>query len=199
MQSSYKKILIGLVGKKGAGKSTISRILREKGFSEYAFADPIKEILQILFFLKYEELHGNAKEKVIEELGVSPRRLMQQMGTDMFRNNLHECIPELNTNGKTIWIWNLERKIRDSTNQYIVISDVRFEDEMNLIKDMGGMIVQIKNPNIKNDDTHISELLNLPSTNEHKKGKTDFCIDNDGTIQELENRVWEFLDFIVEN
>ena len=52
-----KRLIIGLVGRKGSGKGTVAKILKEKyGASVYRFSDVLREILDLLFVEKVEKI-----------------------------------------------------------------------------------------------------------------------------------------------
>jgi hypothetical protein len=173
------KTIIGLSGLKGAGKSTVARILCEKyGFVEYAFADPLKKGIMEMFGLSNYQLYGSLddKERVDEYWKVSPRVLMQVIGTDLIRNYLPTKLPTVNN----VWIRTMERKINESTFPRIVISDCRFLDEACMIRNLNGSIIQINRPSIVSVDTHESERVAFES---------DYTIYNSGTIEQLEHCV----------
>ena len=98
--------LICLLGKKRTGKDSCGDYLISKyNFTRYAFADPIKEILKILFDFSNEQLNDD-KEKIDERWNVSPREVLQKFGTEMCRNNLDKYLPKIKEtmNNETIWI-----------------------------------------------------------------------------------------------
>ena len=68
---------------------------------------------------------------------LTPRYVMQYFATDLFRNKFH---PD-------IWVKIVENKLNNITNTNIVISDCRFENEINMILRLGGKIIQVyRNP-----------------------------------------------------
>jgi len=191
-------MIIGLVGTKGSGKSTVAKFLAEKSyFIELSFASILKEIIQSLFFLSEEQLNDQVlKEKIIPELGVSPRYLMQNIGTDMFRIQLSKCLPNLRLGNsiQSIWVWHMKKKIENLLNinprQNIAISDVRFEDEFDLLKnEFQAKMILIKRPKIyENKDSHESESFSFLKTKEDYE-KLDGTIINDDSLEYLHHVV----------
>lgn len=198
-------ILIGLVGKKGVGKSTVSKFLNqsERNFVECAFSDALKKILQTLFFLNSTQLYGSQKDIIDEKLDVSPRQLMQIVGTQLFRNHLREHLPELKLNinesleqnlneDRSVWIWHLEKRIIElmQCTRNVIVSDVRFENEVHCIKRLGGIIIHIHRPSLVSEDTHSSEMLSIPNED------VDYEIINDGNLEDLRNNVKKIISQI---
>jgi hypothetical protein len=103
-----------------------------------AFADALKNACAEIFGFDFEQLHGSKKEIIDDFWKVSPRTVLQYVGTDLFRNQLHLIIPNIDNN---IWIKVIEKKIHNiltsCPNAKIVITDVRFANEEKLIHDMG--------------------------------------------------------------
>lgn len=95
-------VLIGLAGQAKAGKTVISSFIRDYFASKHefnnnqvqnaAFADPIR-VIGTVFGFSWEELNDqDKKEQVNEFWGITPRKFMQLVGSEMFRNHLDpEC------------------------------------------------------------------------------------------------------------
>jgi shikimate kinase len=175
--------LICIIGNIGSGKSTASNILKQYGYEEITFANPVKEIGLILGF-DYNDLYGSQEDKlkINEFWGVSGREFMQKFATNIMRNELHNHI-NMNMDGKTIWVRLCEKKIIQmlKENKNILISDGRFPDEINMIKQYNGTIVKI--------DRNTSYNLEHESESYISKIKYDKVIDNNGTIDDLENKI----------
>lgn len=79
--------IIGLAAVARSGKDTVaSMLLKHKGVTTYALADPLKIGCQILFGLTDAETwNDDLKEKVIPHWGWSPRKFFQTVGTDWLR------------------------------------------------------------------------------------------------------------------
>lgn len=126
--------LIGLIGRARVGKDTVAEHLCSyHGFSQYAFADPMKDMLEAVFG---DRFRGGDREVPIDWLGKSPRHLMQTLGTEWGRNCVH---PEL-------WTLLAERVVEECTklNYNLVISDVRFHNEADMILRHGGELWHIE-------------------------------------------------------
>ena len=165
-------MLIGLTGVKNSGKSTISSFLVQNyEFEEFAFADPLKRACMEIFNLSEEQVFGNfkCKETIDTYWMVSPRVILQTIGTLI--RNISDSIPNLHN----VWIRNMYKKINNSNSSNIVISDVRYSDEANMIKQLGGIIIKIERKN-KTIDFHESENQNVNS---------DFVIYNNSSLEQL--------------
>ena len=79
---------MGLLGTKGVGKDTVADyMISHYNFDKRAFASPIKEACAILFQLPIARFESEGKELCDEKHGLSPRQMMQLVGTDFFRDN----------------------------------------------------------------------------------------------------------------
>lgn len=138
--------LIGLAGRAGTGKSTIARLLCEQhAFVEIALADPIKRALAAMLDLPRAYLDDPAtKETPIAWLrNTTPRRLMQTLGTGWGRQIIAD----------DLWLILARRRIERLTAQAerqhiagIVISDLRFANESDLVRALGGTVWHIVRP-----------------------------------------------------
>lgn len=163
-------MLIGLIGQKYSGKDTLADFLvSHYHFKKYAFATPVKEICQIMFHLKPEQMTDPILKEIVDtRWDLSPRQLMQKVGTDMIRDMW----------GHDFWLKHMDLRI--SNNDNIVISDVRFPNEAHWIKSHGGFLIRILNTDSQyHVDTHPSETLQSHihqdiSIVNHKNGIPDF-------------------------
>ena len=90
--------VIGITGLKRSGKDTIGGIFVKKyNYTRLAFADPLKNIVKIMFNFNNEQLNGDLKEVEDEYWNVTPRKTMQFMG-DILRTHMNELIPDINAN-----------------------------------------------------------------------------------------------------
>ena len=169
--------VVGITGRKFNGKDTLGKYFIENmGYEKLAFADALKDACRCVFGFTDEQLYGDKKEEVDEFWKVTPRKVLQFVGTELFRNQLSTIMPEL---GNDIWVAVIKKKILDNPDKKFVITDVRFPNECELIKKLGGIVIRVNRNSVNNEiDPHSSELA-------IEKLDVDFEIENNGTIKEL--------------
>lgn len=138
-------MIIGLMGIAGTGKTTTGRILRdEHGFIPISFADTLKDCAAALFGWPRHMLEGDTTEsRTFRETPdpywsgafgkpLTPRFVLQYVGTELIRNWLGD-----------FWIRSVGKKMMDQSKDYVV-TDMRFTNEIEFIKKMGGFVVNIE-------------------------------------------------------
>jgi hypothetical protein len=170
-------MIIGIAGRKGAGKSTVAERLEDHGFGRMSFATTIKRMVSVLLRgvgLSEAEIRRAEidKEAVIPALGVSYRRLCQTLGTDWGRDMINPGL----------WLMCANRELVTSPLDHVVFDDVRFEGEANLIRQRGGLIIHVIRQSDVIDD-HASE-----SGIELRDG--DAVVGNNGSLEGLFSRVF---------
>ena len=158
-------MLIGFSGKKGSGKSYFADYLvNNKLFIKLSFASPLKEITKILFNLSDEDVKDPIKKELINpKFNASPRELMQWLGTDIMREEFNK---KFDYSG-SIWIDSVKDKVKTllDDNKDVVIDDVRFQNEVDMIHSLGGIVINLHNDldNTLNNSTstHSSENQKL--------------------------------------
>lgn len=168
--------LIGIAGRARSGKDTVANfIIAAIGGYRYSFADPIRAMLVPLGVDMSDPYWQARKEDVIPALGVSPRRMMQTLGTEWGRNLIN---PDL-------WIIMAHQRLLQN-GPGMVIPDVRFENEAAWIRKHGGRIIHVIRPEAKAVEAHASEdgieMLDA-----------DAQLFNSGTLEELQLSVRELL------
>ena len=185
-------MIIGLCGLIGSGKNTAAEhLIDEHAYESISFAETLKDAASSIFGWNRTMLEGATAEARAaretkdewwsERLGydVSPRSMLQFMGTEVMRNNLHNDIWALSVENK------LERHAVARPWQDFVISDVRFPNEIAMIRRLGGKIWHVRRGELpdwfgKNPE-HIHE-----SERAWNNEFFDATIYNDGTIRDLE-------------
>lgn len=146
--------IIGVTGFARSGKDTFfqesSKILSKAKCYRYAFADALKD--ESDDFLKrnvgISAFTENDKDKELI------RPFLVTYGTHLRRKLNPNC-----------WIEKVEKLIddnhQDSKDNFIFITDVRFENEAQWIKSIGGIITKVTRDNVKaaNEEEHIQSAL----------------------------------------
>ena len=110
---------------------------------------------------------------------MTPRKMLQQVGTDLFRNQLHP-----NT-----WINATFANYQD--NNWI-ITDMRFPNELEAIKQRNGITIRINRGLVERTGKMIQEPEHI-SENSLDKAEFDYVIENNDTIEELIEQVKKIL------
>lgn len=166
------EVLIGISGRKGAGKDTVGAIFRRFGVKTIAFADPLYQGVSTIFGISIDEL----KDRFLKEIphpklfGKSPRYALQTLGTEWGRELIHN----------DMWV---ELALREAdTWPYIAITDVRFDNEAVAIRHRGGSIIHVTRPG----DYDVND--NHPSERGVMGVVGDYYINNNGTLKQLEEK-----------
>jgi len=168
--------LIGIAGRARSGKDTVANfIIAAIGGYRYGFADPIRAMLVPLGVDMSDPYWQARKEEPIPALGVSPRRMMQTLGTEWGRQLIH---PDL-------WLLMAHQRLLQS-GPGMVIPDVRFENEAAWIRKHGGRIIHVIRPDVNAVEAHASE-------DGIEVQDTDVRLFNSGTLEELQLSVRELL------
>lgn len=188
--------VIGLIGAAGSGKTAVRNILCMNigALKPYSFASPLKSMVRVLIeralpnkwhtspadYLNSPELKNAPLPFLLNE---TPRRLMQTLGTDWGRDVVH---PDL-------WValaaQSVERFLSStfagkSPGPKIVFDDVRFQNEADMIRTFGGVIIRVERPNNPN-------AIEADHASEHGAGSIvpDMTLVNDGTLEDLVARI----------
>ena len=200
-------MIIGFVGFIGSGKDTAADYLVNfHGFRRDSFANTLKDAVSAVFGWDRVLLEGRTKEarewreqvdtwwaERLDMPNLTPRLMLQLWGTEVCRNGFHD----------DIWIASVENKMR-KTGDDIVISDVRFPNEIKAIKQAGGKVVRVvrgADPEWYDDARNVNagptnmnwaiskmrmEKLGIHASETAWIGNgIDLEIDNNGTIDEL--------------
>ena len=169
--------LIGLVGRRGVGKDTVGdHLVSRHGFRKQSFAGPIKEACALLFQVDPAAFEDRVRKEQPLKYGLSPRQMAQLVGTDFFRNQV----------SPTFWLDYFEQWYDAHRHEAVVVTDVRFQNEVDLIHKLGGEVWRIvREPSCPRSkaDEHISEagvdsLVGVMRT-----------LDNNGTVEALRQAV----------
>lgn len=125
--------IFAFAGPPGSGKSTFCRLLHEAhGYRILNFADPLKAAAKALWGLSEEQVNGDLKEAPDPRWGVTPRTIMQHLGTEHAR---HLC--------PYIHVRHLIAQIDGSHYPGYCVGDVRFENEFKALRDIGACLIYL--------------------------------------------------------
>jgi hypothetical protein len=127
----------------------------------------------------------------------TPRLALQLMGTEAGRNVFHQ----------DVWVISLLNRAKGKD---VVVTDVRFKNEINYIQQNGGVIVRVRRGEepewykLAEDAAagFSSAIMGMKDKGIHQSewdwigSEFNYTIDNDGTVNELGNKVKELLQFI---
>jgi dephospho-CoA kinase len=153
-------MIIGLTGKKQSGKSTAAEYIEKHHLAvrvnfkdglvkelKEKFPKLLDEIITIMDRLEYDGMNPWTVERLFKEKPPLVRALMQNFGTEVRR-----------ADDSDHWVNHWIDSTMMYPNEGIVVDDVRFLNEAEAVRALGGIIVRIERPEMDSSDTHISEL-----------------------------------------
>lgn len=191
--------VIGIMGPLGAGKSTVAKLLVEKhGVHRMRMAGPLKQMLKDLLerrgipLAEVERMiEGDMKQDPSPKLsGRSPRWAMQSLGTEWAR----KCI------SPNFWVECIVDQIESiravDPDVVIVIDDIRFPNEVKMIRDLGGEIWRVTGRSLEKPPALWKRILSVfllglynpihPSERGWRTVKPDVDLDNSFSQELLE-------------
>jgi len=210
-------MIVGLLGFINSGKGTVaSQLVNDFNFRQDSFASSLKDACSAIFDWPRHLLEGDTTEsrewrEVVdpwwsEKLGIpnfSPRLALQVIGTDSLRNNFHE----------DLWFLTLQNRIRKNPDQHVVISDVRFPNEIKFIQEQGGFLVRINRGSLpvwyetalmaNKGNMLAKEVMTKTYSSAHYSewawvgSKIHYELNNNGTLESLQSQVRDILKEIL--
>lgn len=203
-------MIIAISGKIGSGKNTVANLVAKyltntsKTIVHKYFAFKLKKIVEIITGIEMKQSFWNnyfsngitdfsseAKNIFIAEFNMTIGQMLQKIGTDVFRDHFD----------REIWIKALfaDYDQFEHSNSIWIITDVRFLNEVQKIKELDGILIKVNRfeKNIdefsKRDKQHASEI-ELDDCQDF-----DFVIDNNSTLEDLEENVKQIITNIIIN
>lgn len=158
--------LIGIAGQARAGKDTLASYMLDNldgTWSRSSFADPLKEMLRAIGV----DCSDDVKAVVSDDYGVTPRHMMQTLGTEWGRHTIDN----------DIWV---KAFARLNAGKCVIVPDVRFENEAELVREHGVLIHLVGRGGI--EGKHVSE-------NAIEFNPGDIVIDNSRDLAWLHGQV----------
>ena len=158
-------MIIGICGLIGSGKGTVGDILVDQGFQKVSFADKLKDGVSTIFGWDRAMLEGDTDEsrrwRELKDdfwsnetkMEITPRLVLQLFGTDCLRNGFYDGV----------WVSLLKKHIIDNPGNYVV-PDVRFRNEQDMIRELGGQIWRVQRGEVP-EWYGIAMLDNINGTN----------------------------------
>ena len=192
--------IVGILGFIGSGKNTVgNHLVNSHGFQSASFAESLKDAISAIFGWPRDMIEGSTSQSRIwreepdiywsKKMGrtVTPRWVLQHLGTNVLRDRFFD----------DIWIASLEHKIKQ-TSRNVVITDVRFPNEIKMIRENNGMLIWVKRgelPTWNNCALHTPDSMpgiypTVHSSEYMWVSQGPFsCIDNNETITQLHQQV----------
>ena len=198
-------MIIGICGLINSGKDTIANLLiKNHDFHKTSFADKLKDAVSSMFDWDRYMLEGKTEPSRqwrespdpfwSKEIGrdITPRYVLQRFGTECMRQGLYDGI----------WVSLTKKQMLERPDINWIIPDVRFPNEINMIKSIGGKIWRVT----RGPDPgwfHKYQLENIEPDNIHPsewkwaKSEFDFIINNNGSVNDLSDKINQELDHLV--
>lgn len=173
--------LVAICGYKRCGKDTLANYISSTyGHDHLKIAGKLKHVVRCLFGFTEEQVECDAKELVDSRWGITPRRAMQFVGTEMFQYKVQELLPEIQ---RTFWVKSMvEQEVVPRIAKQggsVVISDLRFVHEYIELKKHGVFVIMVERDACEvGGDSHASET-------EFKDIPADVVIKNNSDIRSL--------------
>lgn len=141
------KVAILITGLRGHGKTTTQKILVEslgpKSWEAKNMADPLKAGVATLFALSEAQVLTKAKLEVDPRYGVTPVHLLQQMGTDVLRDQLTTRFGIKLPLDMGLWTLHLLDDLSKTKATGVVVGDTRMPDEVSALVHAGAFVILI--------------------------------------------------------
>lgn len=181
--------IIGLTGHAQSGKDTAGKYLVENhGFTRIGLADAVKDCLYALnprvpMFSDQDNYNGGFPlQAAVNSCGWDSckndngeiRQLLQRMGTEVGRQIISE----------TVWLDIASRKIKElGPSAKVVITDIRFPNEAEWVRSLGGKVVRINRPGFGPVNDHASDARLSDDL-------VDAEVNNAGTLDSFHLNIW---------
>lgn len=182
---------IAVIGEISSGKDVVAERMLLYGYYRYAFADEIKELVKKYFPHLYSEEH-------------KPRWLLQIIGTEMFRSIdpdvwINALFKNIDAKNKVLMGYGLAK-------EHIVITDCRFPNEFEALKERGFTFIRIKVDEdirkrrmIDRGDEFTEDNMKHQSETFYDTFDCEYEINNNGTLEELEDQIEDVMTQIIYN
>lgn len=181
--------LIGISGKIGSGKTTLSQYLQTKypDLKKRSFAERVREVLSIVANIPVEKTRTSEDKNVyLPEWEKTVGEMLQSIGTDAFRKEVH-----IDT-----WVISL---FSEYTETDWIIDDVRYVNEADGIRKHGGILIRLEGDpgNIRDNSSRDLNHESETALDDYKH--FDVVINTDNFINDEDGIFNRINDAILEN
>ena len=183
----YPFFVIALSGKKGSGKDTVADMLQfyfklyhGEETTKHAFADPVRKIAGIVASVDdvyFEDRDLKEQPIFFDDSNRTPRDYLRLVG-----QALKSAIDE------DIWVRLLGRSAFVYMTSSCIVTDVRFRNELDFVKENGAFVIKIeRDDNMSDNDVSETEMDSF------KDEEFDLIIKNNGDKEELSKTISNFV------
>ena len=199
-KEKMKKVVIGLTGGIGTGKSTVSQILKEKNFLVIDLDIISHEVIK--FPKVMEKIVENFGKEILEYNNIGNWIISREkLGRVIFGNREKRLILNSIMHPEILRIMR-EKILECKKENKIIFVEIQLLFEVQWEKEFDYILLvsaeketQIKRI-LSRDNRSKEEALNIINSQmslDEKKKRSDYVIENDGNIQDLEKKVDDFL------
>jgi dephospho-CoA kinase len=157
---------VGFIGFAGAGKDTAAEFLTKRNWVRVAFADKLKT-LALQF--GWDGVKSENGRRLLQDLGMAARAYNERFWINHADARIQQMQSWWKVSPKCVW------------------TDIRFENEAEYVRSRGGIIIRVVRSHQNQADFHESEMNQLDIV-------ADYLVFNDGTIEELHNKIQNIID-----
>lgn len=172
--------IIAICGLKRSGKDALADALCNLyGYEKIKISEGLKEVLKTLFSFTEAQLESDLKDLPDAKWGVTPRKIMQFMGTEIMQYEIQKVLPNV---GRTFWIKKIIDTYIDSyPSKRYVISDMRFLHEYEALQKYFPYVIRVER-----DGGNLDPGCTHPSETEFKSIPYNALFDNRGTLLDID-------------
>jgi dephospho-CoA kinase len=175
------RVIVGLIGRIASGKSVVAdHLVREHKASYYRFSDVLRDLLL--------RLHKPNTRENLQDMGLAMRKVF----------------------GDGVLAETLKRDIEEDKAELIVVDGIRYQDEYDMVKELGGATVYVSAPErvryervtsratrgeagISFKEFRESEAKETERLIDELGGRADYIVENTGSVEELKDKVDDML------
>jgi hypothetical protein len=183
------RLIIALSGFKGSGKDTFATYLveelsRDRPTMRLAFADPIRNTIMHIF-----ELTDTNEYDLFKRTNVELFSTDEQLSSKTIegRRVLREIGMLMRMYDESQFTKYVKKRIEKFPDSHVVVTDMRFDNELEMLRDVGATLINITGGMHKGDaDLHVTERGFSSDTFDH-------LIKNDGSLRELQTKAHQLI------